>query len=349
MKIPFILLVTVAIVSATTAGNSHFSVPGALLGCVNQVAHATASSHRDFQSICAKRDQVLKCLVDNCAFGNFLQARDHYLGTCLCMVSELQNNTRYTFFKQPHENDPKTIARGSTADYWKAESMARKVAIKEYNQSRKYSNATITPAIKPPKNELREHQIQNNEHNKDINDTTTILASSRKIRQKDAIPLEEKTFDEVSEFRQFAPKKVENYYDDFTTITTERVLSTPLPVQDVHLASTNIALSLKFDKELLQEQTEKQLDDFDDDSDSPENSENNDDLDDLFGGTKISNDNRRRRRRKKGHERKIKGRKKKVYKADRERKWRAKDRNKWEKAKSFFTGYEDIGEKEEEE
>ncbi|VEU24384.1 DEKNAAC105682 [Brettanomyces naardenensis] len=139
-----LLILFIVVVASASAVKS--SVPAPLLGCVSQFARECNGELNDYSIICVKRESFLKCLAENCAFGNFLPARDHFLGTCLNLVPELRDDKRYEFYRNPIKSTRRKPARASTADYWKEETLARKEAMGEFyglfGPDPKYSNST---------------------------------------------------------------------------------------------------------------------------------------------------------------------------------------------------------------
>ncbi|ESX01159.1 hypothetical protein KL918_002801 [Ogataea parapolymorpha] len=87
--------------------------PACTLACVNDQAHLCAKSHLDFSCLCASRAHILRCLIDKCPFGNYLPARDHYLGTCIERIPALATNPLYNI----HLRDREPPSASSHA-YW---------------------------------------------------------------------------------------------------------------------------------------------------------------------------------------------------------------------------------------
>ncbi|KAG7889614.1 hypothetical protein KL935_000426 [Ogataea polymorpha] len=87
--------------------------PACTLACVNDQAHLCAKSHLDFSCLCASRAHILRCLIDKCPFGNYLPARDHYLGTCIERIPELASNPLYNIHLR--EREPPSA---SSHAYW---------------------------------------------------------------------------------------------------------------------------------------------------------------------------------------------------------------------------------------
>lgn len=71
------------------------SPPAAILHCVNEVAHGCSGFHSNYACICGNRDRVLYCLATVSPYGNYLEARDHFLGTCIDRVPALIDDPDY--------------------------------------------------------------------------------------------------------------------------------------------------------------------------------------------------------------------------------------------------------------
>ncbi|KAG7791013.1 hypothetical protein KL910_000415 [Ogataea haglerorum] len=77
--------------------------PACTLACINDQAHLCAKSHLDFGCLCASRAHILRCLIDKCPFGNYLPARDHYLGTCIERIPALASSPLYNIHLRERE------------------------------------------------------------------------------------------------------------------------------------------------------------------------------------------------------------------------------------------------------
>ncbi|CDK24257.1 unnamed protein product [Kuraishia capsulata CBS 1993] len=56
--------------------------PACVLSCVNEIAALCPRRHIDFDCYCTDVPRMVGCLVKACPYGNYLSARDHFLGVC---------------------------------------------------------------------------------------------------------------------------------------------------------------------------------------------------------------------------------------------------------------------------
>lgn len=62
--------------------------PACFLSCTNVISKWCDRDHSDFRCICDNSPSLVGCLVDVCPYGDFLNARDHFWGTCLERLSD---------------------------------------------------------------------------------------------------------------------------------------------------------------------------------------------------------------------------------------------------------------------
>lgn len=71
--------------------------PAAILRCVNEAARDCQGTHSNYKCICDQKDRVLYCLAVYSPYGNYLCARDHFLGTCIDHVPNLVDDPDFNF------------------------------------------------------------------------------------------------------------------------------------------------------------------------------------------------------------------------------------------------------------
>lgn len=89
LKIVIEILTTVVCLVAAT------SPPAAVLHCINVKAPECSNRHSDYACICSHVDAILYCLAIHSPYGNYLEARDHFLGTCVERIPELMDNPKF--------------------------------------------------------------------------------------------------------------------------------------------------------------------------------------------------------------------------------------------------------------
>lgn len=80
-----LLLVLGAVVSASFP-------PAAVLHCVNDISRSCEGFHSNYECICKGRDRMLYCLAIVSPYGNYKEARDHFLRTCIDHIPALIND-----------------------------------------------------------------------------------------------------------------------------------------------------------------------------------------------------------------------------------------------------------------
>ncbi len=320
----------------STSAKTPSSVPASFLWCVNSFAHKMPKKLNDYEGICAQRDSFLKCLVDKCEYGNYLSARDHFLGTCINMVPKLVNDKRYKFFRQFSK---------SHRDFWNEETRGRKEAIRGYyklkDSVRYYSNSSNT-----------DNDFQNGEPNV----TSSLLTGNNWVAQAygDSL-LERRRFEnrvppyspedenddekenEEKENEEEENEEEENEQQKMKTADSMSGVKTYEPNKEIPVDTKKMfeqetgiksekngdsIISFNFDD------GENQQDENKAEFNGPDAKLKKDEeqkLEELFGTEPKAAPRKKIRRRKKGHAFKLRNKKKKIYKSQRERKYKMRD------------------------
>ncbi len=322
----------------STSTKTPSSVPASFLWCVNSFAHKMPKKLNDYEGICAQRDPFLKCLVDKCEYGNYLSARDHFLGTCINMVPKLVNDKRYKFFRQ--------FSKGHR-DFWNEETRGRKDAIRGYyklkDSVRYYSNSSNT-----------DNDVQNGEPNV----TSGLLTGNNGVAQAygDSLlerrrfenrvppysPEDENDDEKGNDDKENEEEENENCDEEIE----QQKMITADPISGVETYEPNKEIPVNTKKGFEQKigiKSEKNGNsiisfNFDDgenqqDEDTAEfngpdaklTKDEEQKLDELFGTEPKVAPRKKIRRRKKGHAFKLRNKKKKIYKSQRERKYKMRD------------------------
>lgn len=317
------LIVTNSI--SSTATEPPTTVPASFLWCVNSFAHNMPQKLSDYEGICDKRDEFLKCLVDKCEYGNYLSARDHFLGTCATLVPKLANDKRYKFFRQFSKN------RG---DFWNEETRGRKEAIKGYfkfrDSVRYYSNNTNTNRNSGNKHINRNLSIPVNE-NGEAHTFGDSLLERRRYGDRPKINVDENR----EKFDNCDQENSQDHFDLIDTLTEEDIskqntMVPPFRVEEISERTTTVESQASGDAiiSLNFEQGEEN------EANHPEESNNLDetsrrneeqDFDSLFGSKPKTAPRKKVRHKKKGSIFKLRNRKKKLYKSQMEREYKRKN------------------------
>lgn len=84
------------------------SPPATILKCINIKASECLGKHADYQCICDDKQAILECLAIYAPYGNYLEARDHFLGSCIDRFPHLIDDPDYNM-KLPKKRLTSTI------------------------------------------------------------------------------------------------------------------------------------------------------------------------------------------------------------------------------------------------
>lgn len=93
MKFELYLYVLLVVFGGAVVNAS--SPPAAVLHCVNDIARLCEGFHSNYECICYNRDRMLYCLATVSPYGNYMEARDHFLGTCIDRIPALINDPNF--------------------------------------------------------------------------------------------------------------------------------------------------------------------------------------------------------------------------------------------------------------
>lgn len=66
--------------------------PAAVLHCVNDISRSCEGFYSNYECICKGRDRMLYCLATVSPYGNYMEAKDYFLRTCIDHIPALINN-----------------------------------------------------------------------------------------------------------------------------------------------------------------------------------------------------------------------------------------------------------------
>lgn len=102
MKVSVLFLA--AFISLGASKSNAIAPPASVLHCVGLLAKHCPKKHLDYLCLCNERIAFLTCLAIESPYGNFLEARDHYLGTCIERLPFLENDPSYNVELGGYEN-----------------------------------------------------------------------------------------------------------------------------------------------------------------------------------------------------------------------------------------------------